>query len=290
VRDSRLCKAPLIAMAIFTLVVASACGSDDSVDETPTSGATAIATAGTPDAAVEGEVIIYAASSLTSAFEDIATAFEAENAGMDVSLNFGGSPALRAQLHEGARADVYAPADTNNMQQALEADLVADEGDTFTRNRLAVIVPADNPAGITALQDLANEGLNLVLAAEDVPVGRYSRESIAKMQADGSFGEDFESRVLSSVVSSEPNVKAVVTKVQLGEADAGIVYVTDVTAEIAGDVTVIDIPDEFNVIATYPIASTSEAENPAAAEAFIAFVLSDAGQAILAEYGFQPLE
>ena len=272
----------------FALVIASACSDDDS-GESPTSEATAEAsTAAAPQ--VEGEVIVFAASSLTAAFEDIATAFEAEHAGSDVTLNFGGSPALRTQLQEGARADVYAPADTNNMQQALEADLVADEGVTFTRNRLAVIVPADNPAGITALQDLANEGINLVLAAEDVPVGRYARESIAKMQADGSFGEDFETQVLSNVVSSEPNVKAVVTKVQLGEADAGIVYVTDVTEEIAGDVTVIDIPDEFNVIATYPIASTSESENPAASAAFIDFVLSDAGQAILAEYGFQPLE
>ena len=176
------------------------------------------------------------------------------------------------------------------MRQALDAGLVVDAGETFTRNRLALIVPADNPAKITALRDLGNDGVKLVLALDAVPVGRYARESIAKMAADGSFGEGFSDRVLANLVSEEPNVKAVVTKVQLGEADAGIVYVTDVTAGVAADVKVIEIPDAYNVLATYPMALTADAANPAAAAAFVAFVLSPAGQAIMTRFGFQPIE
>jgi molybdate transport system substrate-binding protein len=233
---------------------------------------------------------VFAAASLTDSFEDIGTAFEDANDGTSVAFNFAGSPALRTQLQEGADADVYASADTNNMQQALDASLVVDDGEMFTRNRLVVIVPADNPANVTALQDLSKDGLKLVLAAEDVPVGRYAQESIAKMQAEGSFGETFSDDVLANVVSNEPNVKAVVTKVQLGEADAGIVYVTDVTAEVEADISTIDIPDDLNVVAVYPIAVTTNAGNPETAQAFIDFVLSGEGQAILAGYGFQPIE
>jgi molybdate transport system substrate-binding protein len=153
-----------------------------------------------------------------------------------------------------------------------------------------IIVPADNPAGIEEPADLANDGLRLVLALAEVPVGRYARDSLTSMAADPAFGETFDDDVLSNLVSEEPNVKAVVTKVQLGEADAGIVYVSDVTPDVAGDITTIDIADAHNVIAEYPIAITTETGETEVAEAFIAFVLSGDGQAILEEYGFIPIE
>src|SRR5262245_8659040 len=179
---------PFAFLVTFTLVasavLAGACGGDDDDDDaSPTSAATAAATAA-PASTVggaTGDITVFAAASLTDSFEDIGTAFEEANDGTSVTFNFAGSPALRTQLQEGADADIYASADTNNMQQALDANLVADEGQVFTRNRLVVIVPADNPANVTALQDLSKDGLKLVLAAEDVPVGRYARESIAKM-------------------------------------------------------------------------------------------------------------
>lgn len=284
-----------VALLLATTLAFAACSDDDDDPSGPTSAPSAASTQAATQAATEapaatGDITVFAAASLTAAFEDIGAAFEAANAGTSVTFNFAGSPALRTQLTEGADADIYASADTNNMTQALEADLVVDEGVIFTQNRLAVVVPVDNPAGITTLQDLSKDGVKLVLAAADVPVGRYARESLLKMQDEGSFGETFSDDVLANLVSEEPNVKAIVTKVQLGEADAGIVYVTDVTPDVAADVTLIEIPDALNIIATYPIAVTSNAANVPAAEAFIAFVLSQEGQAILQEHGFQPVE
>jgi molybdate transport system substrate-binding protein len=135
---------------------------------------------------------------------------------------------------------------------------------------------------------MANPGVKVVIANPDVPVGNYTRQLLTKASQDPEFGADYESDVLGNVVSEEANVRQVAAKVQLGEADAGVVYSSDVTAELAEDVTMIDIPDEFNQIAAYPIALTAEAANPEAAQAFIDFVLSDEGQEILVAHGFLP--
>jgi molybdate transport system substrate-binding protein len=232
------------------------------------------------------EITVFAAASLTDAFNAIADDYEAANDGVDVTFNFAGSPALVTQLDEGASADVLATADQQNMANAIEKNLVADEGETFARNRLVIIVPKDNPGGIATPRDLAEPGLKLVLAMADVPVGRYARESLDKFSADPAYGAEFATTVLANVVSEEPNVKAVVTKIQLGEADAGIVYVTDVTDDVDDDIHEVDIPDEFNVIASYPVAVAAEAGEPEAAQAFIDYVLSADGQATLEEFGF----
>ncbi len=158
----------------------------------------------------------------------------------------------------------------------------------FAQNRLVVIVPDDNPAQLRDLASLAGPGLKLVLAAEEVPVGQYTLEFLNKASADsGGFGPDYKTKVLANVVSYEENVRAVLTKVQLGEADAGIVYATDAALPAAdGSVQVIDIPTELNVVARYPIAALSGSPNPAAAQRFVVYVLSPAGQVILSKYGF----
>jgi molybdate transport system substrate-binding protein len=158
----------------------------------------------------------------------------------------------------------------------------------FVHNELVIVTPADNPAGIETPADLGKEGLRLVLAQPDVPVGRYSRESVCTMSQDtAGFGDDFVGRVAGNVVSEEEDVRDVLAKVQLGEADAGIVYVSD--ANVAGDeVQRIEIPAENNVIATYPIATVAGGDE-ALGEAFIAYVLSPEGQATLEEYGFAPI-
>jgi molybdate transport system substrate-binding protein len=232
-------------------------------------------------------ITVFAASSLTETFNDAAASFEEQHGDIDVQFNFAGSPTLRAQLDQGADADVYAAADEENMQAALDAGLVKPEARTFARNRLAIIVPADNPGEVHLLPDLAKDGLRVVVAAPDVPAGRYTREALDLIAADDGFVPGFREAVLSNVVSEEPNVKAVVAKVQLGEADAGIVYVTDVTPEIESDVSVIEIPLDYNVQASYQAAVTSDAEHPEAAQAFIDFLLSDGGQDILEEHRFQ---
>ncbi|NMC58631.1 MAG: molybdate ABC transporter substrate-binding protein, partial [Candidatus Methanofastidiosa archaeon] len=158
----------------------------------------------------------------------------------------------------------------------------------FAYNKLVVIYPKDNPAGITELQDLAKEGLVLDLADSSVPVGQYSLDFLDKASADSAFGASFKDDVLKNVASYEENVKAVVTKISLGEADAGIVYFTDITADAADLVGTLEIPDELNTIATYPIAPISDSKNADLAQAFVDFVLSSEGQAILAKYNFTP--
>ena len=163
------------------------------------------------------------------------------------------------------------------------------EAKTFVTNRLVVVFPKDNPAGLVELKDLAKPGLKLDLADKAVPVGQYSLDFLDKAIKDETFGTAFKDDVLKNVVSYEDNVKAVVTKVSLGEADAGIVYVTDITKDIAEKVGTLEIPDALNSIANYPIAAITDSKNPDLAKAFVDLILSPDGQAILAKYGFIPL-
>jgi len=233
-----------------------------------------------------GELTVFAAASLTDAFEEIGETLEAENDGLSITYNFAGSQALVTQLEEGAEADVFASANNAQMDAAIENGSVDAEPATFVRNRLAIVVPSENPAGVAAPADLANDGLRLVLAQAEVPVGRYARESVCAMGEDEeTYGDGFADAVAANVVSEEEDVREVLTKVQLGEADAGIVYVSD-AATATDEVTLIEIPEAVNVVATYPIAPTAEGD-AALAEAFIAYVLGSEGQATLGEYGFE---
>ncbi len=256
--------------------------------------ATVVATS--PEAASEpvafpaegGDLTVFAAASLTATFEEIKTDLEAENPDLTITYNFAGSQALVTQLTEGAEADVFASASRSQMTNAVDAGVIAGDPDVFTRNRLTIVVPADNPAGIESAADLADEGIDLVLAAPEVPVGQYARESACKMAADTStYGEGFLDGFAGNIVSNEDNVKAVLTKVQLGEAEAGIVYTTDVTADVRGDVLQIEIPADVNVIATYPMAPVDGGDT-VLANAFISYILGPDGQATLAEFGFEP--
>jgi molybdate transport system substrate-binding protein len=235
---------------------------------------------------VQGELTIFTAASLTDAFKDMAAEIEKANPGTKLTFNFAGSPTLRTQLAQGARADVFASADEPNMAGAERHGTIIGEPQIFARNQLVVVVPAKNPAGIHTLQDLTKPKLKLVLTNKDVPVGNYARQALEKLSQDATYGPDFAKRVLANLVSEETNVKQVASKVQLGEADAGIVYSTDVTPTLRDAVRVIQIPPEFNVIAKYPIAAVKGANNEAGAQAFIAYVLSPAGQTILARRGF----
>lgn len=242
---------------------------------------------GTPAATPEPEartLTVFAAASLTDAFTEIGEKFQTANPGVTVTFSFAGSQALRTQIEEGAPVDVFASANTKEMEALITGGFVAGVAQLFLTNKLVVILPENNPAGIETLEDLAKPGIKLVLAAEEVPVGKYSRESLALM--DASFGNGFLNKVLANVVSNEDNVKQVSAKVQLDEADAGIVYMSDAVA--APGLKSIGIPAELNVIAKYPIAPLVKSENAGLARAFIDYVLSDEGQAILAKWGFGP--
>ncbi len=250
------------ALALLGFLGAS-CGSDDS-----DSGATDPTTG-----AVSGDVTVFAAASLTAAFTEIGDAFMVENPDANVTFNFAASSELVTQIGEGAPADVFASADSSNMTKFTDAGSNASEPVVFATNLAEIIVGPGNPTGITGIADLVNPDLIVVLCAPEVPCGKYAATI-------------FENAGLTVTPKSlEENVKAVVTKVTLGEADAGIVYATDVTA--AGtDAEGVEIPADINVVAEYPIAVTQEAPNAEGAQAFIDFVNSEQGQKILASYGF----
>ena len=235
---------------------------------------------------LQGELAIFTAASLTDAFKDMAAQIEQANPGTKLTFNFAGSPTLRTQLAQGARADVFASADEPNMAGAEKDGTIMGQPQIFARNVLVVVVPAKNSAGIHKLQDLAKPNIKLVLTNKEVPVGNYARQALEKMGQDPAFGPDFSKRVLANLVSEETNVRQVAAKVQLGEADAGIIYFSDVTPTLRDAVQVIQIPPEMNVIAKYPIAVVKGAQNEAGARAFIAYVLSPAGQTILVRHGF----
>lgn len=230
---------------------------------------------------------VFAAASLTEAFNDIGRAFERAHPGVTVRLNYSGSQVLATQLEQGAKADVLATADQRWMQYARERALLAGDAVTFARNRLVVVIPRANPGYVEKLQDLARPGLKLVLAGAQVPAGAYSRESLRRLNGAPGFPAGFDRQVLANLVSEEENVRAVVAKVQLREADAGLAYATDVGARSRDALTILEIPDPYNPIAEYPIAMLAGGQR-AVAEAFIALVLAAEGQGLLATRGFLP--
>ena len=231
---------------------------------------------------------VFAAASLTDAFKDLGRRLEQQTPGLSVVFNFAGSQQLALQLEQGAAADVFASADQRWMNYAQEHSLVEGDPQVFARNRLVVVVPKTNPARIGGLPDLARRGTKIVLAAEAVPVGKYSRDALHNLASASGFPEGYDTRVLANVVSQEDNVKGVVSKVQLGEADAGIVYRSDVTPAVSRYLRTFDIPDEYNVLASYPIALVKGGTGREAAEVFISLVLSEEGQRVLSRNGFLP--
>ena len=251
---SRIRLAAAVAVAALAL---AACGDD-------------ITSGGSSGSA--NEIKVFAAASLTAAFTELGQRYTSANGGTKVTFNFAGSQALATQIQQGAPADVFASADIPNMDKVK--DLVGTP-QNFASNLLQIVVEKGNPKGVKGLDDLASPDLKVVLAAEEVPAGKYAKQVLDQ------------AGVTVKPVSQEDNVKAVVTKVSLGEADAGIVYATDVTA--GGDkVEGVDIPEVQNVTATYPIATVKASKDQAGAQAFMDLVLSAEGQQVLKEYGFLP--
>jgi molybdate transport system substrate-binding protein len=232
---------------------------------------------------------IFAAASLTESFNDIAKQFDSDNPGVSVEFNFAGSQELRAQLENGAVADLFASANQKEMETAKAESLVDPQSiRDFAANGLVVIFPKSNPAKLQNLTGLSNPGVKIDLADISVPAGKYTDQMLDKMTADPQYGHDFKKRFIANVASREENVKSVVNKVRLGEVDAGIVYVSDVTPDASRDVATIDIPDTFNQLATYPIAIVAKSPNAQAAQKFEDLLLSAEGQGILRRYNFLP--
>lgn len=235
-----------------------------------------------------GELTVFAAASLTDAFNDIANVIMEQHPGMAITVETGGSQSLVTQLEEGASADVLATADTSTMHRANDSGLISGEPVLFAGNRLVIVTPRDNPAGIEGINDLGNDGVRLVIANPDVPAGRYATDAFCAYAGTEGAPNNFLNAVNGNIVSEETDVRFVLTKVQLGEADAGVVYASDATtSELSGvGLNVIEFPDGLPIHAGYPIASV-EGGDSQLANAFIAFVMSDEGQAILKKYGFE---
>jgi molybdate transport system substrate-binding protein len=232
---------------------------------------------------------VFAAASLTQAFGDIGKAFEAINPRVSVTFNFAGSQTLQAQIEAGAPVDVFASASGTNMDAVVTGGYVDKTApQVFLTNKLVVILPPNNPANVQTLADLGKARLKLDLAADTVPAGKYARQILNNMSEDPTYGTDFGSKVLANVISNETDIRQVVGKVQLGEADAGIVYVSDLS--VAPTLGAIEIPDSVNVVAKYSIAPLIKAPNPDLAAQFVAYVLSTDGQATLKQWGFGPIQ
>lgn len=251
-------KNALVAAASALLLLGSACGSSGSTGDGQD---------------VAGEVTVFAAASLTGAFTAIGDAFMLEHPDTKVTVSFAASSDLVTQINEGAPADVFASADQSSMKKLTDAAGNAGAPQTFATNSLQIIVGSGNPKSITGLADLAEPEVIVVTCAPEVPIGKYTAEVLAA------------ANVTVTPASLEDNVKGIVTKVTLGEADAGIVYKTDVIA--AGDKAEgVEIPADVNVTAEYPIVATKDSPNPAGGRAFVDFVLGEQGQKILGTYGF----
>lgn len=232
---------------LLALVAAPACGNDDT---------------GSGD-----RIDVFAAASLTAALTDIAKEYERSNAGVAVRFNFAGSSTLATQIRNGAEADVFVSADETNMRKVVDGGQVADEPRIVAHNQLAILVPSGNPKKITQLQDLTRPDVTVAACAPEVPAGRYAREAFTK------------AGIAFPKTSQELDVKQVVNRVRLGEADAGIAYASDAVGE--SKIAAVAIPAEHNVLARYPAVSLTEAGKP-----FVDFLLTEAGQQRLRQYGF----
>ncbi|MDQ6709143.1 MAG: molybdate ABC transporter substrate-binding protein [Candidatus Dormibacteraeota bacterium] len=223
---------------------------------------------------LSGSISVFAAASLTESFKALATAFQKAHTGVTIQYNFAGTPTLVTQIEQGAQADVFASADTANMEKLKADGYTSGDATVFAHNQLEIVVAPGNPKGISTLADLAKSGVIYLSEAPTVPAGKYSLQALAK------------AGVSVTPRSLETDVKSVVSKVELGEADAGIVYTTDVKAagsKVAG----VLIPASYNVVAAYPIVTVKGSKHSDTDNAFIAFVLSAAGQSTLASFGFQ---
>lgn len=241
-------------------------------------------------APLRGNLEVFAAASLKDSFNEIGKRFETDHPGVKVTFNFAGSQLLAQQITSGAPVDVFASANQAQMDAAVKSGRIESTSiRNFVKNRLVVIYPSANPGKIKTLQDLSRPGLKIILADQSVPVGQYALSYLDHAAKDTSFGPAYKDAVLKNVVSYEQDVKAVLTKIQLGEADAGIVYTTDAATDKTGKIAQLAIPDTLNVIATYPITILKDSAQPQLAQAFVDFLGDVESQKIFVAYGFIPV-
>jgi molybdate transport system substrate-binding protein len=232
------------------------------------------------------ELLVFGAASLRDVLAAAKAVYEEDHPNIDLTVAADSSAALRTQIEQGAAADVFLSADTVNAERLVEAGLTSGDAVVFARNAVALVVPPDNPAGIETPADLADPGVKIVAAGEDVPISVYAEQVVEQLAALPGYPAGFAAAYRANIVSREDNVRSVLAKVELGEADAGFVYVTDAVASSA--VRVVPVPAESNVAATYAAVVLADAPEPAEARRFLDWMAGPDGQAVLTRFGFGP--
>ena len=281
------------SLAALIAIVVTACSAGGVATPSPSSTSPASQLAESPSAGASSvpsvppaALTIFAAASLKGALDDVKTAYEALNPGSTITVSTDSSSALETQIEQGAPADVFLSADAANPQKLVDGGFASGGPVAFAGNKLTIVVPKGNPAGITSPKDLAKPGLKVIAAGDAVPITKYAALLVKNLAAQAGYQADFEAAYTANIASKEDNVKAVASKLELGEGDAGIVYVTDAAA--SDKVDTVDVPDEANVPATYAGVVVKASRNQDAAKAFLDWLAGPAGQAILAKFGFLP--
>ena len=280
--------AVLISIVVFVLGacstgVASPSAANPASDAPVATPAPALASA---TRAANVELTIYGAASLKGVLDKARTTYEAANPGTTLTISTDASSALETKIEQGAPADVFLSADTANLKKLVDKGLADGPAVNFATNKLTVVVPTSNPASIQTPADLAKTGLKIITAGDAVPITKYANQLVANLAKEPGYPADFAAGYAANIVSREDNVSAVVGKIQLGEGDAGIVYVTD--AKASAKVATVAVPDSANVIATYDGVVVTASPNAASAHAFLTWFAGPDGQAILASFGFLP--
>ncbi len=278
----------LIGILLFVVAACSSSGASPSASLAPSvAPASPPPASANPDpSAAAVELTIFGAASLKGALEQAKAAYESAYPGTTVTLSTDSSSALETQIEQGAPADVFLSADTTNPKKVVDAGLADGAAVTFAGNKLTIIVPSDNPAEIATPADLAKADIKVIAAGDEVPITKYATQLVGNLAKEAGYPADFAAAYTSNIASKEDNVKAVVAKIELGEGDAGIVYVTD--AKASSKVATIDVPDSANVPATYAGVVVKASKNAAAAKAFLDWFAGPDGQAILGSLGFLP--
>ncbi len=279
---------PAIVLMLLASIVAAAC-STPAASSSPSTSAPSVVPSTRPSTSANAEVVdltVFAAASLSGVLAKIKDAYEAANPGTTLTVSTDSSVALETKIEQGAPADVFLAADTANPKKLVDAGLAAGEAAAFAGNKLTIVVPTDNPGGVSKPTDLATPGLKVIAAGDEVPITKYARQLVANIAKEPDASAGFEAAYAANVVSKEDNVKAVIGKIELGEGDAGIVYVTD--AKASTKVATVDVPDAVNVPATYAGVVVGASTHQEPARTFLGWLTGADGQAILESFGFLP--
>ena len=277
--------AALVSVLLFVLAACTNGGASPTAS-TALSTTPSTATSAAAPSAAPAALTIYGAASLKGVLDKVKTAYETANPGSTLTISTDSSATLETQIEQGAPADVFLSADTTNPKKLIDKGLAAGAAVTFAGNKLTIIVPTANPAGIASPKDLAKTGIKVIAAGDAVPITKYATMLVANLAKESGYPADFAAKYTANIASREDNVKAIVAKVELGEGDAGIVYVTD--AKASTKVTTVDVPDIANVPATYAGVVVKASKNTATAQAFLTWFAGPDGQAILGTFGFLP--